>query len=122
MYCRDLHNNDFDHLPIPKGGWPELRYLYLYMIFLHCIMLLNQNIVPNCKELFLYIPTIVVHLKLLHHRTGINLQVLMCPLYITELPSRIDDIENEVTISPDTKDTNASFICDFHKQFKVLST
>ena len=41
---------------------------------------------------------------------------------ITELPSRIDDIENEVTISPDTKDTNASFICDFHKQFKVLST
>ena len=30
--ARDLHNNDFDYLPIPKGGWPELRYLYLYGI------------------------------------------------------------------------------------------
>ena len=27
---RDLSKNDFSHLPIPKSGWPELRYLYLY--------------------------------------------------------------------------------------------
>ena len=32
IYSRDLRNNDFDHLAIPKGGWPELRYLYLYDI------------------------------------------------------------------------------------------
>ena len=54
--------------------------IFICMIFLHCIVLLNQNIAPNCKELFLHIPTIVVHLKLLHHLTGTNLQILMCPL------------------------------------------
>ena len=66
----------------PKvDGQSYVIFIYVYMVFLHCIVLLNQNIVPNCKELFLHIPTIVVHLKLLHHLTGTNLQVLMwCPL------------------------------------------
>ena len=91
--------------------------IFICMVFLHCIVLLNQNIVPNCKELFLHIPTTVVHLKLLYHLTGTNLQVLMCPP-ITELLSRIGDIE-EVTTSPDTKDANASYICEFYRQLNI---
>ena len=37
---------------------------------------------------------------------------------ITELPSRIGDIE-EVTTSPDTKDANASYVCDFYRQLNI---
>ena len=37
---------------------------------------------------------------------------------ITELPSRIGDIE-EVTTSPDTKDANASYVCEFYRQYNI---
>ena len=116
MYCRDLHNNDFDHLPIPKGGWPELRYLYLYGI----PSLYRAPEPKHCPKLQGAVFTYTYHCCAFEAFAPPDWHKPSSPYVppITELPSRIGDIE-EVTTSPDTKDANASYICEFYRQLNI---
>ena len=116
MYCRDLHDNDFDHLPIPKGGWPELRYLYLY----GNPSLYRAPEPKHCPKLQGAVFTYTYHCCAFEAFAPPNWHKPSSPYVppIIELPSRIGDIE-EVTTSPDTKDVNASYICDFYRQLNI---
>ena len=116
MYCRDLHNNDFDHLSIPKGGWPELRYLYLYDIF----SLYRAPEPKHCPKLQEAIFTYTYHCCAFEAFVPPDWHKPSSPYVppIIELPSRIGDIE-EVTTSPDTKDANASYVCEFYRRLNI---
>ena len=112
IYSRDLHNNDFDYLPIPKGGWPELRYLYLYGI-----PSLYRAPVPNdCPKLQGAVFTYTYHCCAFESFSPSDWHKPSNPYVppIIELPSRISDIEHEPTTSPDTISANATYICQFY--------
>ena len=112
-YSRDLHDNDFDHLPIPKIGWPELRYLYLYDV----PSLYRAPEPKHCSKLQGAVFTYTYHCCAFkafsppdRHEPA---SVFSGP--VTGLPSRIQDID-EVTSHPDTRASNKSVVCDFYER------
>ena len=113
IYSRDLHDNDFDHLPIPKGGWPELRYLYLYDI----PSLYRAPEPKDCPKLQGAVFTYTYHCCAFESFAPPDWHKPSSPYVppIVELPSRISDNE-EVTLPPDTIGTNESFICNFYRE------
>ena len=113
---RDLSDNDFDHLPIPKYGWPELRFLYLYNV----PSLYHAPGPSDCPKLQLANFTYAYHCC--------AFESFLPPAVSSQLPTsalpplRIEDIEEEVTVSPDViPSANASYICEFYKLFNITS-
>lgn len=110
LVYRDLSDNDFDHLPIPKSGWPELRYLYLYNV----PSLYSAPGPKDCPKLQGGVFTYAYHccafepfLPAGWHKPP---DFYRPPTVV--LPSRIEDLE-EVTASPDLESTNRSYVCSF---------
>ena len=117
MYSRDLHNNDFDYLPIPKGGWPELRYLYLY----GTPSLYRAPVPKDCPRLQGAVFTYTYHCCAFESFSPSDWHKPSNPYVppMIKLPSRISDVEHEPTTSPDTKGTNASHVCEFWKMLNI---
>ena len=113
IYSRDLHNNDFDHLPIPKSGWPELRYLYLYGI----PSLYRAPVPKDCPKLQGAVFTYTYHCCAFESFAPPDWHKPSSPYVppIIKLPSRVGDLEYEPTTSPDTRASNASYLCDFYR-------
>lgn len=118
MFFRDLSDNDFDHLPIPKYGWPELHYLYLKNV-----PSLYQAPGPSdCPKLQAAVFTYAYHCCAFESFLPPNWHEPSSPYEgpIIVLPSRIEDIE-EITATPDLKEANHSHICEFWKQFNITT-
>ena len=110
IYSRDLHSNDFDHLPIPEIGWPELRYLYLYDV----PSLYRAPEPKHCPKLQGAVFTYTYHccaFKAFSPPDWHEPKSVFSDR-TTVLPSRIQDID-EVTSHPDTRPSNKSEVCDF---------
>ena len=113
---RDLSDNHFNHLPIPKSGWPELRYLYLYNV-----PLLYRAPGPNdCPKLQGAGFTYAYHCCAFESRLPEGYHEPSSPFEdpVIAYPDVIEDNE-PVTTAPDTTSTDGEYVCDFFKLLNI---
>ena len=91
--------------------------IFICMIFLHCIVAPEPK---HCPKLQGAVFTYTYHCCAFEAFAPPDWHKPSNPYVppITELPSRIGDVE-EVTTSPDTKDANASYVCEFYRQLNI---
>ena len=105
-------------MPIPKYGWPELRFIYL-----NDVPLLYQAPGPSdCPKLqgatFTYAYHCCAFESLLLPDWHKASSPYVGPVIIRPEPVVIEDSE-EVTPAPDTKTTNISYVCEFFKLLNI---
>ena len=116
---RDLSDNDFDHLPIPKYGWPELRYIYL-----NNVPSLYQAPGPSdCPKLQGAIFTYAYHCCAFESRLPPDWHEASSPYTGPTInrpaPVAIEDLE-EVTTPPDvTANPSDVYVCEFLKFLNI---
>ena len=117
---RDLSHNDFSHLPIPKSGWPELRYLYLYKV-----PSLYSAPGPNdCPKLQGAIFTYAYHCCAFESRLPDDYHDPPNPFEepVVSYPSEraVEDLE-PVTTDPDTRGTDDESVCAFFEKLNITN-
>ena len=107
---RDLSDNDFDHLPIPQYGWPELRFLYLNNV----PSLYRAPGPSDCPKLQLANFTYAYHCC--------AFKSFLSPDQNNALPSTYTVAAIEVSVltaTPDTLPTNSTHVCEFYKALNI---
>ena len=117
-FHRDLSDNDFDYLPIPKSGWPELRYLYL-----NNVPSLHQAPGPNdCPKLqwaeFTYANHCCAFESFLPPDWHEASSLYVGPTLIIPVPINITD-DSEVTPPSDISPIDTTAVCEFYKLLNI---